>query len=66
MRHVEKNPIVKSKLCSVPRSWEDIQVKINDLPEAYQRKAFEIALMTWNLASAGIDNVIEKKEALHK
>ena len=65
MRHIEKNPIVKSKLCSVPESWEDIQAKINDLPDPYKRKAFEIALMTWNLASAGIDNVMEKKESMH-
>ncbi len=64
MRYIEKNPIVKSKLCSVPESWEDIQAKINDLPDPYKRKAFEIALMTWNLASVGIDTVIEKKEKL--
>lgn len=66
MRHIEKNPIVKSKLCSVPDSWKDIQAKINDLPEPYKRQAFEIALMTWNLASVGIDCVIEKKEKLQK
>ena len=60
MKSIAKNPIVKSKLCDTPRSWRDIQNKINSLPEAYKHQAFEIALMAWNLASAGLDDMIEK------
>ncbi len=66
MKSIAKNPIVKSKLCDTPGSWRDIQNKINCLPEEYKYQAFEIALMTWNLASAGLDNMIEKDNIAEK
>ena len=60
MNSQSKNPIVKSNLCEVPSSWRDIQLRINTLPESYKQDAFEIALMTCNLASVGVDKFLEK------
>lgn len=60
-----KNPIPTSKLFVTPASEQDLYTRIEQLTGAERALAFQIAMMTFNLASKLVEDELTAEQAYY-